>query len=126
MSAKPLKQMVRDGEVKRADAMKVRLADLREEPGFNLRREGEDLSASIDALADHIASGGLFDAADTLTRSLPEAVHEAMDGVMSGAVTADDTVPVPAGLLLKLCVATEEAKQAQRGVKIEKPPDLPW
>ena len=58
MTAKSFKQMIKDGEVKRADAMKVRLEDLHEEPGFNLRAEGEDLEASIDALAEFIADGG--------------------------------------------------------------------
>ena len=56
---KSFKQMIRDGEVKRADAMKVRLQDIHEEPGFNLRREGEELNASIDALAAFIADGGV-------------------------------------------------------------------
>lgn len=58
MTTKSFKQMIKDGEVKRADAMKVRLEDLHEEPGFNLRAEGEDLEASIDALAEFIADGG--------------------------------------------------------------------
>lgn len=56
--AKSFKQMVKDGDIKRHDAMKVRLQDIHEEPGFNLRREGEDLESSIDALADYIAQGG--------------------------------------------------------------------
>lgn len=55
---KSFKQMIKDGEIKRADAMKVRLEDIHEEPGFNLREEGEDLEASIDALAEFIADGG--------------------------------------------------------------------
>lgn len=52
------KQMIKDGTIKRADAMKVSLKDIHEEPGFNLRIEGEDLEASIDALAEHIKQGG--------------------------------------------------------------------
>lgn len=56
---KSFKQMIKDGEVKRADAMKVRIEDIHEEPGFNLRLEGEDLEASIHALAAHIADGGM-------------------------------------------------------------------
>jgi len=56
--AKSFKQMIKDGEVRRADAMKVQLEDLHEEPGFNLRIEGEVLEASIDALAEFIANGG--------------------------------------------------------------------
>lgn len=57
-AAKSFKQMIKDGEVKRADAMKVRLSDIHEEPGFNLRREGEDLQESIDALCEFILDGG--------------------------------------------------------------------
>ncbi|MDF9756760.1 ParB N-terminal domain-containing protein [Pseudomonas hunanensis] len=56
--AKSFKQMIKDGEVRRADAMKVQLEDLHEEPGFNLRTEGEALEASIDSLAEFIAAGG--------------------------------------------------------------------
>lgn len=41
--AKSFKQMIKDGDLKRADAMKARLEDLHEEPGFNLRAEGEEL-----------------------------------------------------------------------------------
>lgn len=39
--AKSFKQMIKDGEVRRADAIKVQLEDLHEEPGFNLRMEGD-------------------------------------------------------------------------------------
>lgn len=56
--AKSFKQMIKDGEVRRADAMKVHLEDLHEEPGFNLRTEGEALESSIDLLAEFIAGGG--------------------------------------------------------------------
>ncbi|RSC25285.1 hypothetical protein EGT09_02235 [Pseudomonas putida] len=56
--AKSFKQMIKDGEVRRADAMKVQLEDLHEEPGFNLRTEGEALESSIDSLAEFIATGG--------------------------------------------------------------------
>ncbi|WP_434728592.1 ParB/RepB/Spo0J family partition protein [Pseudomonas soli] len=55
---KSFKQMIKDGDVRRADAMKVKLEDLHEEPGFNLRTEGDALEASIDALAEFIAGGG--------------------------------------------------------------------
>lgn len=56
--AKSFKQMIKDGEVRRADAMKVRLEDLYEEPGFNLRTEGEALETTIDLLAEFIGDGG--------------------------------------------------------------------
>lgn len=56
---KSFKEMIKDGEIKRADAMKVQLDNIHEEPGFNLRTEGEDLDASILALAEHILGGGI-------------------------------------------------------------------
>lgn len=57
---KSFKEGIKSGEIKRADAMKVLLEDIHEEPGFNLRREGEDLDASIAALAAHIVDGGMI------------------------------------------------------------------
>ena len=57
--APSFKQMIKDGTAKRADSMKFDIVDIHEEPGFNLRREGEDLEASIDALAAHILDGGM-------------------------------------------------------------------
>ncbi|TRZ60031.1 hypothetical protein DZA28_08650 [Pseudomonas alloputida] len=56
--AKSFKQMIKDGEVRRADAMKVQLEELHEEPGFNLRTEGDALEASISSLAEFVAAGG--------------------------------------------------------------------
>lgn len=58
MAAKSFKQMIKDGDLKRADAMKARLEDLHEEYGFNLRREGEDLEQSIAELAEYLHQGG--------------------------------------------------------------------
>lgn len=58
MAAKSFKQMIKDGELRRADAMKARLEDLHEEPGFNLRAENEDLEQSIAELAEFIYQGG--------------------------------------------------------------------
>lgn len=51
-------QMIKDGDIKRADAMKVRKEDFHEEPGFNWRIEGEDLDKSIEDIADFLISGG--------------------------------------------------------------------
>lgn len=59
-TAPSIKSMIKDGTAKRADAVKFRIEDIHEEPGFNLRREGEDLEASIDALAEYIADGGIL------------------------------------------------------------------
>ena len=55
---KSFKQMIKDGDVRRADAMRVKLEDLYEEPGFNLRTEGPALKQSIAILAEFIANGG--------------------------------------------------------------------
>lgn len=69
MSQPSFKTMIKDGQIKRADAMKVRLEDLHVEPGFNLRIEGDDLDASIDALAQHIAAGGQYPALEVRARA---------------------------------------------------------
>lgn len=69
MTAKSFKQMIKDGDIKRADAMKVRLEDIHEEPGFNLRTEGEDLEQSISELADFIGAGGQVPALEVRPRA---------------------------------------------------------
>lgn len=63
------KQKILAGEIKRADAMKVRFEDLHEEPGFNLRIEDADFAASIEALADHITAGGQYPALEVRPRA---------------------------------------------------------
>lgn len=65
---KSFKQMIQAGEVKRADAMKVLLDDIHEEPGFNLRQEGQELNESIQALANHIQDGGIYPALEVRPR----------------------------------------------------------
>jgi len=57
---KPISQndLINSGTAKRADSLKMRIEDLHEEPGFNLRDEGEDLQASIEAIVSHLANGG--------------------------------------------------------------------
>src|SRR5215217_7732353 len=62
------KQMQAAGVVKRADANQVELENIHEEPGFNLRAEGEDLDASIRDLADHIKRGGKYPALEVRPR----------------------------------------------------------
>lgn len=62
------KQKILAGEIKRADAMKVRYEDLHEEPGFNLRIEDADFAASIEALAEHITQGGQYPALEVRPR----------------------------------------------------------
>lgn len=68
MTTKSFRQMIADKEVRRADAMKVRLEDLHEEPGFNLRREGEELEQSIAELAEFLADGGQVPALEVRPR----------------------------------------------------------
>ncbi|VVO85642.1 hypothetical protein PS870_02040 [Pseudomonas fluorescens] len=67
--AKSFKQMIKDGNLRRADAMKARLEDLHEEPGFNLRAEGEELEESIEALAEFIFAGGQIPALEVRPRA---------------------------------------------------------
>ena len=63
---KSFKQMIQSGEIKRADAMKIRFADLHVEPGFNLRAaidslegdEREQALADDEALFQHVMAGG--------------------------------------------------------------------
>lgn len=62
------KQMIQEKQIKRADAMKIALDNIHEEPGFNLRQEGEDLQASIEALCAHILDGGMLPALEVRER----------------------------------------------------------
>lgn len=68
MSQPSFKSMTKDGTVKRADAMKIRHADLHVEQGFNLRMSGDELQAHIRALADHIKSAGQIPALEVRPR----------------------------------------------------------
>lgn len=57
---KSVRQMLSSGELKRADALKIKLEDLHEEPGFNLRdTSAQDFEEELDALCEHIAAGGI-------------------------------------------------------------------
>ncbi|MCX5470517.1 hypothetical protein OSH04_02180 [Alcaligenes sp. A-TC2] len=68
------KRMIGDKTIKRADAMKIRLEDIHEEPGFNLRDEtavdadGVSFDESIRALADFIGAGGTYPALEVRPR----------------------------------------------------------
>src|SRR5690242_17079144 len=70
------KQKILAGEIKRADALKVRYDDLQVEPGFNLRlpidRLGEEDLAAAEAddesLFQHIMSGGQLPALEVRPR----------------------------------------------------------
>lgn len=69
-----LKRMIGDKTIKRADAMKIRLEDIHEEPGFNLRDEtavdadGVSFEESIRALAEFIGAGGTYPALEVRPR----------------------------------------------------------
>lgn len=58
------KQMVKGGTIKRADAMRIRVEDIHEEEGFNLRdlagvdADGVSFEDSIKLLAEYIKDGG--------------------------------------------------------------------
>ncbi|MDE3023306.1 MAG: ParB/RepB/Spo0J family partition protein [Pseudomonadota bacterium] len=62
------KKLIQSGTIKRADAMKIKLNDIYEEPGFNLREEGSDLEESIFALFEFIMSGGQVPALEVRPR----------------------------------------------------------
>lgn len=68
------KRMIGDKTIKRADAMKIRLEDIHEEPGFNLRDEtavdadGVSFEESIRALAEFIGAGGTYPALEVRPR----------------------------------------------------------
>ncbi|AUT49239.1 hypothetical protein [Achromobacter sp. AONIH1] len=52
------KSMIKDGTIKRADAMKARYRDIRVKPGFNLRDLDEEYEAGVEELTVHIMGGG--------------------------------------------------------------------
>jgi ParB-like chromosome segregation protein Spo0J len=52
------KQMIKDGTIKRADAMKIPYDQIHVEPGFNLRMVDADYWEGIDALKQHLGRGG--------------------------------------------------------------------
>lgn len=69
MQSVSFKQMIKDGSIKRADAMKVQLDDIHEEPGFNERTPGPDLDAYIEAMAQFIMDGGTLPALEVRPRN---------------------------------------------------------
>lgn len=52
------KTMIKDGTIKRADAMKVRYDDIHVEPGFNLRDHDDEFEQGIVDLTAYILDGG--------------------------------------------------------------------
>lgn len=68
------KQMTQAGVMKRADANKIRLDDIHEEPGFNLRDldavddDGRTFWDGIDDFAKYIAAGGKYPALEVRPR----------------------------------------------------------
>lgn len=78
MNAPSFKHLVQTKELKRADALKAKIQDIFEKPGFNWREEGEDLNKSIADLADFIAQGGQVPDLEVATRA--EGGVEVVDG----------------------------------------------
>ncbi|WP_313378111.1 ParB/RepB/Spo0J family partition protein [Achromobacter insolitus] len=73
------KTMIKDGTIKRADAMKVRYSDIRVKEGFNLRDLDDEYDAGIEALASYILNGGTFPALEVV--ALPDGSGvEVVDG----------------------------------------------
>lgn len=73
------KTMIKDGTIKRADAMKVRYSDIRVKEGFNLRDLDEEYDAGIEVLASYILNGGTFPALEVV--ALPDGSGvEVVDG----------------------------------------------
>jgi ParB/RepB/Spo0J family partition protein len=58
--AKSYRDLLSEGTAARVNAMKFRIQDIHEQPGFNLREEGEDLAQSIEELAQYIVRGGMY------------------------------------------------------------------
>lgn len=52
------KTMIKDGTIKRADAMKARYCDIRVKPGFNLRDLDAEYEAGVEELTVYIMGGG--------------------------------------------------------------------
>lgn len=57
---KSYRDLIAEGTASRVNAMKFRIGDIHEQPGFNLREEGEDLEESVRSLAEYIAAGGTY------------------------------------------------------------------
>ena len=60
MTASPasFKTMIKDGTIKRADAMKARYRDIHVKPDFNLRDLDDEYEAGIEDLTAYIMAGG--------------------------------------------------------------------
>ena len=73
------KTMIKDGTIKRADAMKVRYSDIRVKEGFNLRDLDDEYETGIEALTSYILAGGTFPALEVI--DLPDGSGvEVVDG----------------------------------------------
>lgn len=66
---KTFKDMIRDGSIKRADAMKISYSDIHVEAGFNLRTLDADYWEGIKALKAHIKRGGQVPALEVRPRN---------------------------------------------------------
>jgi len=64
------KTMIKDGTIKRADAMKVRYQDIRIKAGFNLRDLDDEYEAGIEELTAYVLAGGTLPALEVV--ALPD------------------------------------------------------
>lgn len=60
------KTMIKDGTIKRADAMKARYGDIHVKPGFNLRDLDEEYEAGVEDLTVYIMAGGTLPALEVV------------------------------------------------------------
>ena len=60
------KTMIKDGTIKRADAMKARYGDIHVKPGFNLRDLDEEYEAGVEDLTTYIMAGGTLPALEVV------------------------------------------------------------
>jgi len=73
------KTMIKNGTIKRADAMKVRYSDIRVKGGFNLRDLDDEYETGIEALTSYILAGGTLPALEVI--ALPDGSGvEVVDG----------------------------------------------
>ncbi|MNL06122.1 hypothetical protein D3C87_1267500 [compost metagenome] len=78
-SSASFETMIKEGTIKRADAMKVRYSDIRVKEGVNLRDLDDEYETGIEALASYILAGVTFPALEVI--ALPDGSGvEVVDG----------------------------------------------
>ncbi|WP_369916484.1 ParB/RepB/Spo0J family partition protein [Xanthomonas sp. NCPPB 3005] len=123
MSTPSFKQMILDKTARRADAMKFRIEDIHEEPGFNLRDEhavdadGVSFEESIAQLANYIRAGGILPPLEVRPR--PEGGVFVVDGYRRrrALLQAADSIRDAAGELW-IAVVPFTGNDAERTARI--------